>query len=159
MDADALLSEWLTRARRIQTAHYEAAASLDRLQYLVGLPLVMLSTLVGTSIFATLEANPNFWVKVGVALASVLAAILAAIQTFLRLAERSEKHKMAGVRYGSFKREIEQTSVFPPQAVDELKKFIDGLRIRWDKLVEESPTIPKGVWNRVGTHEPSPART
>ena len=79
MDADALLSEWLTRARRIQTAHYEAAASLDRLQYLVGLPLVMLSTLVGTSIFATLEANPNFWVKVGVALASVLAAILAAI--------------------------------------------------------------------------------
>jgi hypothetical protein len=94
-----------------------------------------------------------------VAFASILAAILAAIQTFLRLQERSEKHKVAGVRYGSFKREIEQMSVFPPQGVDELRQFIDGLRIRWDKLVEESPTIPKGVWNRVGAHERLPART
>lgn len=151
MNADELLKEWLDRARRIQNAHYEAAASLDRLQYVVGLPLVMLSTLVGTSVFATLQSgSDNFWVKIGVGLASVLAAILAAIQTFLRFAERSEKHKLAGVRYGSFKREIEQKSAFPSQDIKELQQFIDGLRIRWDKLVEESPTIPKGVWDRVG---------
>jgi hypothetical protein len=158
MDADTLLTEWLARARRIQTAHYEAASSLDRWHYAVGLPLVLLSTLVGTSIFATLETNPNLWVKIGVALASVVAAILAAIQTFLRLAERSEKHKMAGVRYGSIKREIEQASTFPFQGVDDLKVFIESLRVRWDKLVEESPTIPKAVWQRVGAHEVAPTR-
>ena len=159
MDANVLLTEWLTRARRIQNAHFETAASLDRLQYFVGLPLVALSTLVGTSVFATLDTSPNVFVKIGMALASVLAAILAAVQTFLRLAERSEKHKLAGVRYGSLKREIEQASVFPPEHLGELRQFVDGLRIRWDKLVEECPTIPQRVWDRVGAHEPSAPRT
>jgi hypothetical protein len=81
------------------------------------------------------------------------------MQTFLRYAERSEKHKLAGVRYGAFKREIEQTSAFPPQDTAELKKFVDGLRVRWDKLVEDSPTIPKGVWDRKVAHKPSSVRT
>lgn len=159
MDTNALLKKWLVRAQRNQNAHYEAAASLDRMQYWIGYPLVTLSTIVGTSVFAALGESTYWWAKFGVALASVLVAVLGAIQTFLKLAERSERHKMAGMRYGGFKREIEETLAFPPKNAEDLQKFVTDIRLRWDKLVEESPTIPKSIWDRHGAHEPEAAQT
>jgi hypothetical protein len=158
MDTSALLKKWLDRAQRNQNAHYEAAASLDRTQYWVGYPLVTLSTIVGTSVFATLGETAYWWAKFGVALASVLVAVLGAIQTFLKPAERSERHKMAGMRYGGFKREIEETLAFPPSNPEDLQKFVTDIRLRWDKLVEESPTIPKSIWDHYGAHEPKPTQ-
>jgi hypothetical protein len=101
--------------------------------------------------FATLHANPNTFIKIAVGFASVLVAILTGIQTFLRYAERAEKHRLAGVRYGSIKREIEQKLAFAPKNSEELLPYIDALRIRWDQLNEECPTIPKRIWDRVST--------
>ncbi len=148
MQATDLLSKWLERSARVQNAHYDAAAHLEYLHYWIGLPVVILSTLVGSSIFATLQDNPTFAIKFIAGMASVLTAILAGIQTFLRYGERAEKHRLAGVRYGAIKREIEQKSAFPPNDLD---SFFHDLRIRWDQLNEESPSIPKRIWNRVAS--------
>jgi hypothetical protein len=147
MNADELIKEWRKRARRIQSAHYDSAAWLDRWQYGIGLPLVALSTFVGTTVFANLQKEADFWVSIGVGLASVLAAVLAGIQTFLRLPERSAKHQVAGVHYGALKREIEQHMAFPG-AEGTGEAFVENLRQRWDKLNEESPVIPKGIWKK-----------
>ncbi|MFN2517260.1 MAG: hypothetical protein ABR556_13715, partial [Pyrinomonadaceae bacterium] len=60
------------------------------LNYIVGVPAVIFSSVVGTTIFAGLEKNsPKAPL---VALASILAAVLAGLQTFLRLSERAAQH-------------------------------------------------------------------
>jgi len=148
MESKDLLQEWLFRTRRSQLAHYECATYFARLNFYLGIPVIVLSTVVGTSIFATLQKETNTSVRIAVGIASVMAAVLAAIQTFLRYSERAEKHRVIGAKYGAMRREIEQKIVFPPA---EIEQYIESLRVRWDKFNEDCPTTPKRIWERIDT--------
>ena len=101
---------------------------------------MILTTIVGSSIFATMSStaaiNPAWSVATGVA--SIVAASMGAAQTFLRFSQRAEKHRSAGCSYSALKRELEQTLVFIP---DDLNTFLNHTRARWDQLNSECPTI------------------
>jgi hypothetical protein len=148
MRDNELLTKWLNRSHIVLAAHHHASAVLDGRRYWLGISVIILTSFVGTSIFATLQGSPNLPVKITVGLASFLAATLASLQTFLRYEERAERHRSAGIKYGMIMRELEQKVAFPPKEEDELLRFIDDIRIRWDKLNEESPIIPRAIWNR-----------
>src|SRR6185369_2622736 len=90
-----------------QRAHYLSADHFGRRKYWLGIPAVVLSTLVGTAVFASLQKQPEFWLQIAIGLASVLAAVLAGLQTFLGYTERAEKHRIAGAKYGALGRELE----------------------------------------------------
>jgi hypothetical protein len=94
-----------------------------------GLPAIIFSTIVGTSVFASLN-NDNIpqWAKIAVGLISVVAAVLMALQTFLGFSERAEKHRTTAVRYGAVGRQIEQfleTGSSAQQSTDDL---VDQIR-------------------------------
>jgi hypothetical protein len=57
-------------------------------------------------------------------------------------------HRVAAVKYGMIKREIEEKMAFPKTA-DDLEQFVKAVRLRWDKLREDYPTVPQPVWDRV----------
>lgn len=139
-----LLAEWLRRTGRVQLAQYETATRMKQLHYWLGIPTVILGGLVTTSIFATLEADTSVLaIRVVTGLISALSGILAALSTFFRFGERAEQHRMAGARYSNLKREIEQKLM----TVDDVtSSYVDDLRLRWDKLNEECPTVPRVVW-------------
>lgn len=92
-----VLNEWYRRVAVTQAAHYYSADSFKNRKYWLGVPTVILTTLVGTSVFMTIsQDSTQTWVKMCLGLASVLAALLASLQTFLGDSERSEKHRVAG---------------------------------------------------------------
>ena len=144
-----LLEKWHQRAGRIQTGHYEAACQLEHRHYWLGVPAITLSLLVSSSMFSALGQASDSWVKWFVATASVATAILAGMQTVLRYGERAASHKIAGVRYGSVKRELEKFMTFIPEDATATEAFVERVRVQWDELNEESPSIPQRVWNRV----------
>jgi hypothetical protein len=148
MGENELLTKWLNRSHTVIATHHHASAVLDSRRYWLGVSVIILTGFVGTSIFATLQGSPSLPVKIVVGLASFLAATLASLQTFLRYEERAERHRSAGIKYGVIMRELEQKAAFPPKDEEELLRFIDDVRIRWDKLNEESPIIPRAIWNR-----------
>jgi uncharacterized membrane protein YidH (DUF202 family) len=47
--------------------------------------------LVGTSVFATAQKQPEPWLQIAVGLASIAAALLASLQTFLGYSERAQE--------------------------------------------------------------------
>jgi conflict system pore-forming effector with SLATT domain len=102
-----LIPEWYRRVAVTQYAHYLSADHFGARKYWLGVPAVLLSTLVGTSVFATIERQPELWLQIAVGLSSVAAALLASLQTFMGYTERAEKHRMAGARYGALGRELE----------------------------------------------------
>nr|MDQ5828128.1 SLATT domain-containing protein [Chloroflexota bacterium] len=102
-----VLNIWYKRVSKTQRAHYLSAGHFGRRSYGLGIPVIALTTFVGTSLFATLQTGPEPWLQVLVGLASVLAAVLASLQTFLGYAERAEKHRVAGAKYGALGRELE----------------------------------------------------
>lgn len=72
-------------------AHYNAADERSRHYPTLGLPVVVITAVVGTSIFATIEDNPEVGWKVLVGIVYLLAAVLSAAQTFFRLLEASAR--------------------------------------------------------------------
>src|SRR5262245_24338114 len=99
MEADKLLEEWLFRIRRAQQAHYESATHFARLNYLLGVPAITLSAVVGSSVFVALAKETTISIKIAVGIASVTATILMALQTFLSYSQRAEKHRSVATRY------------------------------------------------------------
>ena len=148
-----LVTDWYQRVRESQFSHYSAARYYSKLHYFLGIPVVILSGIVGTSIFASIGQQADRTSTILIGLISLLIAVLGALQTFLRFSERAEKHRIAGARYGEIRREIEQVQALPLNSNENLKQFLDGLRERMDGLASEAPQLPSRFWvNREAFH-------
>jgi hypothetical protein len=146
-----LLQDWATRAAASASAHNLIAGRLARYNVLLGVPVVVCSTFVGTSLFATLQHQGSVQFKIWVGMISVAAAVLASLQTFLRFAERAEKHRVAAARWEALRREIaEMISLHPayPESRGDPKNYLDSLRERMDRLSDESPAMGERTWMR-----------
>jgi hypothetical protein len=142
-----VLNDWYQRVSVTQRAHYLSADHFGRRRYWLGIPAVMLSTIVGTSVFATLQKQPEPWLQISVGLASVLAALLTSLQTFLGYAERAEKHRVAGAKYGALGRELEMLRASSETPSDQI---IAEVKKRLDALALESPNNPLPIFRRAG---------
>jgi hypothetical protein len=123
---------------------------LNRRSIFLGLPVVVLSTVVGTGAFASLQRNahiPN-WARVGVGVIGMLAAVLASAQTFLGYAQRSERHRVGSVRYETLRRDMaEQIALGHPKSDAQVE--LNSVRNRMEKYAKESPPIPERTWRRL----------
>jgi hypothetical protein len=142
-DGTDLLRQWLKRVRESAFAHYAAEEHYSRLHYYVGLPATALAAIVGTTVFASLDAAVDIRIKFGVGLISVVTAIATGLQTFLRLPEQAERHRKVAGEYGAVRRQIEQNLVFNDRATYDL---IDEIRKRIDAIVANAPNVPKKIW-------------
>jgi hypothetical protein len=145
-----LLSMWYQRVSVTQRAHYLSADHFRRKSYSLGIPVIALSTIVGTSVFATLQKQPEPWLQISVGLASVVAAVLASLQTFLGYSERAEKHRVAGAKFGALGRELEALLASQTEPTDDA---VAEVRRRLDALALESPNNPMKIWLAAGGTE------
>ena len=149
----ALLGDWQQRAAAGSEAHYGLATRYARLNVRFGVPVVALTTFVGTSVFATLEHKINIALRVAVGIVSVLAAILASLQTFLRFGERSERHRAAAEKWAALRREIDEMRALHPTYLasrGDPKQYLDDLRRRMDEIAQQSPELGEHGWLRSG---------
>ncbi|MGJ3247656.1 MAG: SLATT domain-containing protein [Elainellaceae cyanobacterium] len=140
---EELLRDWYRRLRFAQFVHYEAAKMFERLNYWLGIPIVVLSTFVGTSVFANIGKLIDTRVQISIGLISVSAATLASLQTFLKFSERAERHRIAASKYGALRREVEEILA---TADDLTQETITPLRQKIDRLAEEAPHVPDKIW-------------
>jgi hypothetical protein len=143
---DQLLHTWFRRLRESQFGHYEAARGLEACNLGLGLPAILLATLVGTSVFSALGRSVDSWAQILVGLLSVAAAMLSAVQTFLRFSERAEKHRAAAARYGAARRRIEEILAVGGEVS---RQELAEIRQRIDQLAEEAPAISPRAWARI----------
>lgn len=145
--SEAMLDDWLRRARESQHTHYEAARYCVRLNSVFSIPVVLLTTAMGTSAFASIQKSVSDGWKIAFGILSILAAVFAAIQAHLKLVERSERHRRVAAGYGSVRREIEEALVLPVHERRHPAGLLDGIRGSLDHLAQESPDIPTKIWN------------
>lgn len=146
-----LIDTWHHRARKMEKAHYASATSCRNLNYALGVPLVVITTIIASDVFGVLEEiareffpftpvsepRPLAWF---VAALTLLAPVLAALQTFLRFPERAQQHRNAAVKFGILKREMEELRTFPPETPAEMRTRMHDIKQREIQAVEESPT-------------------
>jgi hypothetical protein len=141
-----LLEEWKKRIRNAQKAHYKDAEKLKRNKMLLGLPTVILTTVVGTSVFASINQSSDYdntYYPIVVGILSITAAILASLQTFLNYSEKSEKHLNAARKLSSLKKEVQQNLITLEKSDEVYNEFILYVRTKWDEIINEAPLISK----------------
>jgi hypothetical protein len=145
MDAEVenLITGWFERARDNQLTHDQCGIRLNRWHYRLGVPIIILTTGVAAAIFYWL-GRPDLSdpVKMGIGIASGLAALLACMQTFLGLSQRADQHKISCARYGALRRSLEILKTFSPSDPIELRRSITDIQRQMDRLAETSPVVP-----------------
>ena len=144
-----LLETWYKRAEACHKCHFLASHRYAKLNHLIGVPTILLTTVVGTSVFASLATDSrSAAVTVVVGLVSIMAAILSSLQTFLGFSERADRHRDAGVKYGTIGRKMELllNENTMPDGTDSivLKKELDDFAVA-------SPKIPLDILKSFGT--------
>ncbi|CAN5426787.1 hypothetical protein BH10PSE17_BH10PSE17_23310 [soil metagenome] len=145
----ALVTAWTRRARESQFAHYAMADRLAARGQWLGVAVILISTLIGTSVFASIAAAEDAptWAKLIVGCLSVMAAVMSALQTFFKFSERAERHRVFGARYGAVRRELE--AFLASGTVDMQTQYIMVLREKLDRIAEEAPDVDNGVFDTV----------
>jgi hypothetical protein len=143
---ELLLKDWHRRVYAAQTAHYASADKLRMLNYLIGVPAAILSSIVGTAIFAGLEKeSAQTYI---VASISILTAVLAGLQTFLRFSERAVQHATAGDWYSAVRRDLEATLHLPVEFRGRARDCLDRFRKEMNRVVQDSPELRGLMWRR-----------
>lgn len=145
---EELILAWLRRARESQMAHYEMAQILNRRSHLLGVPVIIITAVVGTSVFASVAAQViSTEAKLIIGSLSVFAAVLSSLQTFFKFSERAEKHKSFAARFGSVRRELEVLYATGKTASE--PNYVAILREKLDRLAEEAAHVPTAVFEKV----------
>src|SRR5271166_7028088 len=149
-----LLTKWRLQARLYQYAHKLEAGRCHQMSYWFGIPAVIFSTIVGTTVFATLQKEVKTWIKIVVGVISVMAAILSALQMYLGLgySERAEKHHTAEANYTGLYMRLQTMAAFPPASNKELEDKIAKIEEDLEKLAHDSPRVPERIWNQARSY-------
>lgn len=140
-----LLDQWWLQCRRANVAHLRATDSLTWRNYALSVLTAVLSTIVGSTVYATLQSDAAGGVKYVVASLSVVAAALATVQNILRYGTRAEKHRRASRDYGNAMRAIRDVQVCGGSSED-LCTAAERIRRRLDEVDLEAPNVPADIW-------------
>ena len=145
---DSLSARWYLRVQRHQLAHRFAAKGYEKYHVIIGVPAVVASTVVGGFLFSTSDTKPDDWVKLLIGLLSLVSAVLAALQTFLRFDELSLHHKIADAGFGLVRHKIEAQRIASNQSSKWQDQFLANLIAQIEDLSARSPTIPERFWGK-----------
>ncbi|MCA1851250.1 MAG: SLATT domain-containing protein [Beggiatoa sp.] len=110
-----------------------------------GGPVVIFSSIVGTSLFATL-ADPEAGIPPAFKITVGSISVAAALQTFLRFGERAQKHVVAADWYTAVRRDIDQLLALSAKERGTPKICFDRIRKDMSKIGQQSPEIGDRLW-------------
>jgi hypothetical protein len=138
-----LVLDWMRKVHRLEYAHRYASLTKERLNWWLGIPAAVISSVIAAQV--TAPWLPNERVQAAIGLGATLIAILVGLQTFLKPSEASEKHRSASAAYEDLRHRLELILSFeesPKKVVEELAR----LKAEWDRL--ETPNVSARAWRR-----------
>lgn len=159
-DIKALAERYRSMVQGSNRGHYIAAERAEARSRMLGIVSAAMGAIVGTSIFATIQASPSVSWRITAGILVTGAAVLGALQTFLDYAKRAAEYRTAGAAYGRLRREFDifllQFSASKDRA--QLLTDLSALRNHIDALGQQSPLIPPRSY-RTGLRRLSKSRS
>jgi hypothetical protein len=141
-DAAKQLTIWAERIDIAQKGHYKNSERHKIIQYLISIPLMVLSVTVSSFLF--FEDVHNIFLKPYIFGLSILVVILSFLDFFLKPGEKSENHRAHAAKYGGLKRELE-SFLMKEHTDEELTHFLDKFRYKWDTIADSSPVTSASI--------------
>jgi len=145
---EKLLAKWADRSACYRWLHDEAEKKYSRLNMILTIPVIVLSTLTGTANFglgSTVPASFQTVAQLGIGGVSLFTGIISTVANYLRYAQRMEAHRGAAISWGKLYRKISVELALARNLREKCMDFILVSRSEMDRLIEQSPTIPDDI--------------
>lgn len=143
-----VLRQWGEASACYRYMHHRAFLKFKRLSLRFNLPVIVLSTVTGTANFAqsTFPESMRASAPAIIGGMNLIAGLIATIMQFLKINELMENHRTAALGHGSLSRNIRlQLSLPREERKKEGLKFVEDCKGEYDRLLEQSPAIPKQI--------------
>ena len=151
---EQLMAEWADKSGCYRWLHDRCEKKYSYLNMSITIPVIILSTLTGTANFALdgfispNDQDAKKYAQAGIGAVSIFAGILTTLGNFLRFAQGSESHRVAGIAWGKFQRQIAVELAIAPKDRIDCMDFLKLCRAELDRLIEQSPPIPDDIINQ-----------
>jgi hypothetical protein len=147
IDHEDILIEWADKAMCFRWLHSRAHALYSKLNYNYTIPVIVISTLTGTANFAQDRvpvAYQGYFVMI-VGGFNILAGIITTIQQFLKITQLNEAHRVSGIAWDKFYRNIKIELARHPDERMHVNQMLKMCKEEFDRLMETSPNIPDEI--------------
>jgi hypothetical protein len=147
-EQERLMAEWSDIASCYRWLHDKSDKIFHTKTLWINLPVIILSTLGGTANFGIQSLFENDetmkkYASFGIGGISLFAGLLTTVGNYLRYAQLEESHRVASIAWGKFQRLVAvELALNPNDRMDSLD-FLKICRADLDRLIEQSPPIPK----------------
>lgn len=149
-EQEELMAKWADIASCYRWMHDRAEKSFYKKNLSITIPVIILSTLTGTanfglgSIFGSDQHSQQF-ASFAIGGVSIIAGVLTTLGNFLRYAQLNEAHRVCGIAWGKYQRQIAVELSLHPNDRQDSMDFIKVSRTELDRLIEQSPVIPDSI--------------
>jgi len=144
---ELIMVEWCDIAQCYKWLHTRCHKKLAALHAWFTIPAIALSTISGTASFAQtslpLDAQPYAPMAIGTI--NILIGISTTIQQYLKISELNELHRVSGLLWDKFSRNIRIELAKDPDERMDAGHFLKICRQEFDRLMETSPSIDQSV--------------
>ena len=145
---ELILRQWGETCACYRFMHNRAYLLYKDLNMRFSLPVIVLSTITGTANFAqsTLPESWKVFAPSAIGCLNLVAGLVATVAQFLKVNELMENHRAASLAHSLLSRNIRLMVAIP---YSERKtgglKFVEDSKTEFDRLLEQSPAIPKKI--------------
>lgn len=145
------MAEWADVAGCYRWLNDRAEKIYSNSNMWITIPVIILSTLGGTANFAVDSFIPDNapdlkkYAAAGIGGISIFAGVLTTLGNFFQFAQKSEAHRVAGIAWGKFQRQVTVELAIHPDERIEAMDFLKICRQDLDRLIEQSPPMPDTV--------------
>lgn len=146
-EIESLLSEWGEIGQCFSWLHNYSERKYKKKYHHMSIPIIVLSTLTGTANFADSYVPVGF--KHGFSAVvgglNIFCGILGTLMSFLKYAEIYEAHRISGLSWSKFSRNIQIELALKDCKRKNCRDFLKVSRAEYDRLLESSPNIDRDI--------------
>lgn len=142
-----ILVEWADKAMCYRWLHTKTHAKYSHANTMFTIPVIIMSTLTGTANFAQDKFPEGIkeYAAMGIGAVNIFAGILTTIAQFLKISELNEAHRVAGIAWDKFYRNIKVELAKTPTERIPVLQMLKIAKEEFDRLMETCPAIPEQI--------------
>lgn len=141
-----LLHEWNKMLTTLTWGHFNAAKYYGSMNQRFGVPVVIVTSIVGSAVFASIGSTDLKPIQIGAGLLSLAATVLASLQTFLGYGNRATAHKEAAGKYEDLREDVRLLQARDLTKITDLDAKLEAIKQRLCALDKDAPTIPPKIY-------------
>ena len=149
-ETEALLQGWADISSCFKWMHENSFRKYSKVNNYFAIPIIVLSTISGTLNVSLQGYVPAQYLNVaqaGIGGLGIFTGILTTLQNLFKYAQLSEAHNNVSIGWSKLNRNIQIELSVERSSRKDADSFIKICRSEYDRLIEQSPTIPIDIIN------------